>query len=300
MTKNQSALLILTLFLIFSCKKTDLQNESASSKINSTNSFYTNAREAGGASGGVTFECTSCKMTYPDSSNLPRSLAAFHENEVLVAADPGQTTCGTQPTEIKVWYADEHPLCIGVRQIITKTSSGSKTVNYPISASTLNGASIVINPFIGASDQSGDNTGNDVAVDGGRPLWPALFITDITNKLSSRAGDWQQGGIAYPPSKICGMWKAAVKIIDKTRVPNLVTIQMDADPKKSNGWDLAGGAAPPKGTIVNKYGAMVSWNISALPLLPGHIYRIQFMVHDGDQNKTGGDVGQSCTTIIIP
>jgi hypothetical protein len=30
-----------------------------------------------------------------------------------------------------------------------------------------------------------------------------------------------------------------------------------------------------------------------------HIYRLQFMIHDGDQNKSGGDVGQSCTTIIF-
>ena len=29
----------------------------------------------------------------------------------------------------------------------------------------------------------------------------------------------------------------------------------------------------------------------------GHTYRAQFMVHDGDQNKTGGDVGQGCVLI---
>ena len=47
------------------------------------------------------------------------------------------------------------------------------------------------------------------------------------------------------------------------------------------------------------------WNVSDLscngvPLQKGHTYRMQFMVHDGDQNKTGGDVGQACATVIIP
>ncbi len=35
-------------------------------------------------------------------------------------------------------------------------------------------------------------------------------------------------------------------------------------------------------------------------LQPGHTYRLQFMVHDGDQNKTGGDVGQACVNVDIP
>jgi len=37
-----------------------------------------------------------------------------------------------------------------------------------------------------------------------------------------------------------------------------------------------------------------------LGLIPGHTYRLQFMVHDGDQNKSGGDVGESCANGHIP
>ena len=48
------------------------------------------------------------------------------------------------------------------------------------------------------------------------------------------------------------------------------------------------------------YGTEVSWDINSLGLIPGHDYRVVFMVHDGDQNKTGGDVGETCTTIHIP
>ena len=43
-----------------------------------------------------------------------------------------------------------------------------------------------------------------------------------------------------------------------------------------------------------KYGAELVWNIDELGLDPSHRYRFQFIVHDGDQNKPGGDVGQAC------
>ncbi len=54
------------------------------------------------------------------------------------------------------------------------------------------------------------------------------------------------------------------------------------------------------------YGADVGWNVSGLTdstgtaLVPGHTYRFQVMTHDGDQNKTGGDVGEFCTNLTIP
>ena len=52
------------------------------------------------------------------------------------------------------------------------------------------------------------------------------------------------------------------------------------------------------------YGAEVRWNVNSLrlngqPLISGHTYRLQFIVHDGDQNKTGGDVGQACSLLKI-
>jgi hypothetical protein len=53
------------------------------------------------------------------------------------------------------------------------------------------------------------------------------------------------------------------------------------------------------------YGTEVRWAVNAMKcngafLQPGHVYRMQFMVHDGDQNKGGGDVGQACVTVSIP
>ena len=39
-------------------------------------------------------------------------------------------------------------------------------------------------------------------------MWPALFITDISNDPASRAGDWQMGGRPLAPNAIFGSWKA--------------------------------------------------------------------------------------------
>jgi hypothetical protein len=55
----------------------------------------------------------------------------------------------------------------------------------------------------------------------------------------------------------------------------------------------------PSGTETG-YSAMVSWDVSQLGLQSGHTYRVQFMVHDGDQNKSGGDVGENCVNLQVP
>ena len=266
--------------------------------------FTTVAPSGGGAEcyGLGNIGCQSCLVAYPDNSNLPRSAVIFNESEVLRYAEPGPSTCGTATSEIRMWYSDEHAMTLGVRSVVVKTLSGSTTTNYPITP-TPSTPGCVSNPLVGSTIASGDQSGNDVADGGGRPLWPALFITDLTLQGStSRAGDWQQGGTAVAPHKICGVWKGAVRTVDKTRNPAIITVTPDANPARNN-WTLgAGSDMPAVGFSALRgegYGAEVVWKVSDLGLLAGHTYRLQFMVHDGDQNKTGGDVGESCTTIVM-
>jgi hypothetical protein len=134
--------------------------------------------------------CISCTLRYPDNSNLPRSAQVFNESEVLRAFDPGPSICGNAPEYIKLWYNDEHALTLGVRQVIVKTAGGTTTTPYAVSPTPAS-PTCVDNPLVGTKIQTGDQSGNDVAVDGGRPLWPAIFITDLTvNGPNSRAGDW--------------------------------------------------------------------------------------------------------------
>jgi hypothetical protein len=159
-------------------------------------------------------------------------------------------------------------------------------------------AQSVDHPQVGSQIQDGDQAGTDTS---DRPMFPALFITDITyNPPNPLAGDWQYGGTAYPPHFVSGTWKAAIRIVDKTTNPAAITVTPDADPAKNN-WNLGPGADPvPAGLTNEGYGAEIRWNVDELGLQPGHTYRLYFMEHDGDQNKVGGDSGQGCTYITMP
>jgi hypothetical protein len=128
-------------------------------------------------------------------------------------------------------------------------------------------------------------------------MFPALFLTDITdNPPNPFAGDWQYGGKGI--RRLVSTWKGAVDS-RYTKEPKS-TITPDRDPVKNN-WSRGPGTdAVPAGLTNEGYGAEARWDISKLGLLPGHTYRLYFMVHDGDQNKAGGDSGQGCSYITMP
>jgi hypothetical protein len=220
---------------------------------------------------------------YPNATNNPLSSTVFNENEVLRAIRPA----GSWPNGIvQMFYNDEHALTLGVRQVGVKTSSGTTTTDYPVTPLATNPGSAV-DPQLGTTMLNGVQSGLDASF---RPMWPALFITDISNNPAEREGDWQMGGRPSAPNAIFGSWKAAVRTVDMTKNPAVATITPDADPAKNN-WNLAGGDPVPAGLANEGYGAEARWNVT---LMPGHSYRLQVLVHDGDQNKAGGDSGEAC------
>jgi hypothetical protein len=232
-----------------------------------------------------------CVLGYPDNSALPRSGAAFNESEVLSAFGRGAG-------QIRAWYTDEHALTLGVRQLFVDNKSiADVTTNYTIALMSGNPSSATGNPVAYGSTLT---SGEGAAVDGaGRPLFPALFVTDLTaNGASSRSGDWQQGGGALAPNAVYGTWKGAVIKVNKTVVPAVTTITPDADPAKNHKNVGPNGINPPASVPDGGYSSEIVWNISNIPGYdPSHTYRLQFMVHDGDQNNKGGDVGQACFNI---
>jgi Flp pilus assembly protein TadG len=235
-----------------------------------------------------------CTIGYPFSSANPRTSITFNESDVLQAFAPEMAGPGDT---IKVWYNDEHALTLGVRQVVVKTSkTASTTTNYPVTALSKS-PSGAFNPSVGDRALSGDQAATDPNA---RPMWPSLFVTDLTVDPTSKSGDWQYGGTAIAPHAVFGSWKGAVVTVDKTKGTPTVTMTPDADPAKNN-WNLGAGSDPPPAGLQNEgYGAEVRWNVSDLGLQAGHAYRLQFMVHDGDQNKTGGDSGQNCMTVVVP
>jgi hypothetical protein len=208
----------------------------------------------------------------------------FSEDEVLRAIQPEG---GAPSGVVRLFYNDEHALTLGVRSVVVKTAGGSMTTDYPISALMSNPGS-VMSAQLGTTELAGDQSGLDQSL---RPMWPVLYVTDITSDAQSRVGDWQQGGRPIGPTAVFGTWKAAVRTVDKTRTPEVVTITPDKDPAK-NSWNLGAGAdAPPAGLANEGYGAEARWEVA---LASGHSYRMQVLVHDGDQNKAGGDSGEAC------
>jgi uncharacterized repeat protein (TIGR01451 family) len=211
---------------------------------------------------------------YPTGSGKPAT--TFSESEVLQQ----MTLIGAGAnTQIAVWYSDEHALTLGVNPnaagLPVTTMSPTTSPNH------------AVNPSVG------DKSASDVS---GRPIYPALFVTDITANPSDTSGDWQHqvnndNGIA--PNDVFGTWKSATK--------SGSTITPDGDPSSNSSYG-AGADTPPSGLSYQSYRAEVRWTASSLGagLTPGHTYRVQAMVHDGDQNKTGGDSGEACASFTIP
>jgi len=209
-------------------------------------------------------------------------------------------------------------MTLGVRRVNIKTAGGTIGTDHTVSPLSTDPFQMN-NPLVGATDLTGDQRGTDQSgqtlkpkTEDGRPLWPSLFITDLGTGFdaTNRSGDWQYGGTAVAPNAIYGSWKGAVVLIDKTHNPPQRTVTPDADPAK-NGLNLGpsdittptGPATRvPVGAANLGYSTEVVWNLSTLTIAgnafdPTHYYRVQLMVHDGDQNKGGGDVGQACVTI---
>jgi hypothetical protein len=247
-----------------------------------------------------------CTLGYPSNTTpidgVNRGQVVFNESSVL-------DTVTTSGDELRLWAVDEHATTLGVNKVSIKTGGGTSITEYSgFSTMGLNNPASALNPNVGTTALAGDQRGTDPV---NRPLWPSVFITDITADGTSKAGDWQNGAPngATSPSAIYGTWKAAAVFIDKTKTPNTRTITPGADPQTKNHLNvgygtIAGAAQVPAGVQDLGFTAEVVWKLGDLkvgggPLIAGHSYRVQFMVHDGDQNKTGGDVGQACVTLNL-
>ena len=180
---------------------------------------------------------------------------------------------------IQVFYSDEHAIPLGC-----------ETSTYPVTA-------LSSNPQAAYYPQTGDPACVDTS---GRPLRPVLFITDITADQTCTTGDQQKGGQAYDPVAIFGTWKSATES-GTVGTPNT------GDPNPANSWSLGTGADTVPSAVTSQCGGGggncilgfcfgSSWGAELrfeVGLISGHSYRLQVMVHDGDQTR-GADSGEAC------
>jgi len=262
--------------------------------------------------------CANYPITTGPNANA-FTMIPFTETEILVTTNI--SSVNGVPTAVQAFYSDEHALLLGVRQVVTgvhkalaQAQASPSTNNFSVSAMHTNTPypDGIINPAVGATADQG---GVDISC---RPIFPSLFVTDITDHPSNPfAGDWQYGGKPQQPTAVFGWWKSAVIILGQTSSTNCsnVTVVPDNDPpfKPSvlNYWNFGPGSDPfPSATrpILPErgYSAEVRWDIASLvdnfgqPLKAGHTYHLYFFLHDGDQNKPGGEAGQSCLQITMP
>ena len=243
-----------------------------------------------GATGGTTVTCapgvvgavvTDCG--YPYASSTPLTSIEFNESEVLRAIRP---TIDASGGIVSLLYNDEHAMTMGVRQVVVTGGAGASTTDYPVSPLTTDPGS-VLNPQTGTNALTGDQSGLDPSL---RPLWPVLYVTDVTKDPTNRVGDWQMGGRPINPNAVYGTWKSAIRTVDKSTSPPTVSVTPDADPAK-NDWSFILNDPVPAGIKDEGWSAEVRWGVI---FQPGHSYRLQVIVHDGDQNKVGGDCGEAC------
>ena len=141
---------------------------------------------AGGESGGN--QATACKpgvvgtviteCGYPFASSNPLTDILFNESTVLAAIVPS----GGYPfASVQLFYNDEHAMTLGVREAVIDGASQS----FPVSALTAS-PDVVNTPETGTNLITGQLAGVDPV---GRPMWPALFITDITDDVAAVAGE---------------------------------------------------------------------------------------------------------------
>ncbi len=220
---------------------------------------------------------------YPYASDVALTSVVFNESEVLRAIRPSIDAAGGIVTLL---YNDEHAMTLGVRQVVVQTTAGSTSTDYPVSPLTASPSSVV-NPQTGSNALVGDNSGLDPSL---RPLWPVLYVTDVSKDPNSRVGDWQMGGRPINPNAVYGTWKSAVRTVDNTTSPATVSVTPDVDPAK-NDWNLGINDPIPSGVKNEGWSSEVKWSVT---FQPGHSYRLQVIVHDGDQNKSGGDCGEAC------
>jgi len=227
-----------------------------------------------GVVGAVITECG-----YPFASANALTGILFNESSVLAAIVPS----GGYPfASVQLFYNDEHAMTLGVHE----ADILGVTTSFPVSALTKSPDNVSA-PATGTNLITGQLAGVDPV---GRPMWPALFITDITTDQKAVAGDWQWGGAPVNPTYIAGTWKGAVRTVNAMGA----SITPDVDPARNN-QNYGNGHMPPAGALTKAeaYGTEVRWDIR---LEAGHNYRFQVMVHDGDQNKIGGDAGEACVT----
>jgi hypothetical protein len=262
-----------------------------------------------------------CGYSGTQDVSTTRTLVKFNESTVL----KGISTTGIDASNnasstatVQVYYSDEWEMNAGNAPLPvvwqpTYAKAGSTTIKADDAGTNPNDLNNT-----GTTTQTPTPTttatrtspwGNGTGVDpNARPMGPVIFVTKVAGNAAANtpaAGDWQDQGFTHEqePDFVGGMWKAT----------NEGHLQVAGKDAAANGTYLGPHSDLPFDTSlasIEKYGAEARFDISGLdaynpatglyePVKGGGTYKVQMMVHDGDQNKGGGDTGEACRIVKI-
>lgn len=201
-----------------------------------------------------------------------RKINGPQDNTMMWGFTFDTTPAGQNVAALKVFYTAKNALILGSGAISPLTKSPDQ----------------IINPSVGdllAKDS--DNV----------PLFPALYITEISALPNAVAGDVQSGGQPNKPSIIYGTWKPVGSADPKANNTNLGP--------NADSWPAANGPGGPHDSI---FTSELVWKVSDMQALnpgtsqyinlrPKGEYRIQIILHEGS-NPT--KIGVACVKLILP
>lgn len=270
--------------------------------VAATAALTTGAVRFASAGGTTTDTCGYSGNTAPGPT-VPRASQKFDEIGIIVGQTVTSGGTPAAPLTVNVFYTDEHTLTLGSGTVTPWSAFYLK----PGSTTIRNADDAGSNPAkVGATtaDPNGTphstaalNTGTPGTTDiGGRPVAPALFLSDRTTDPTSKSGDWQNNGTAQKPNFVAGSWKSNGGA--DTTPANALNLGPHADAYTRNISTAQGNAA---------FASELRWDVSQLDVdsstsgtqrpLPGHTYRVQMIMHDGDHDA---DTGEACQDITIP
>lgn len=211
----------------------------------------------------------------PVLANCSSNIKGKQEPEMIWSYSINSSPASDNKIALKIFYTNKHALLLG------SGTSVSPMNNHP--------ADHVSSPNIGDTNIKDSNN---------FPIFPAIFLTDITTLPNDTSGDAKSGGEANAPDDIYGTWKKAGA---NNPVENNLNLGPGADT-----WPPANG--PGSGAHDYNFTSEIIWKLTKIkaknpvtglnePLWPGHRYRGQIILHDGGNPS---DIGITCINFIAP
>lgn len=209
-------------------------------------------------------------------SGFPRASDSFNEQGNIATGSIVATNDG----RVIAFASDETGILAGIADSESVDTDSNSNGPPTVPSSTMDKAITQTAPEVGDLDMV------DAAANGGRPFFPALFLTDLGTGVVAasqasvpQAGDWQENGGSNGnagknvPARITGMWATGTMNADTETGTVLPTLASPKNPGSVNGKAISSypsntwasitgytGDTQPSGATTEAYKDELQWN----------------------------------------